>query len=94
MPVIHFIGPRDVDGYPLQFHEGIPARDLTDDEYMALPDELRAVVRTSGLYDYAGLPEAAQESEARSETIDDPEPAPTETTEDALAENITWGGSR
>lgn len=35
-----------------EFHEGIPARDLDDDDYAALDNEQRATVRKSPLYDY------------------------------------------
>lgn len=35
-----------------EFHPGIPARDLDQDDYDALDSEQRAVVRTSPLYDY------------------------------------------
>lgn len=42
------------------FHQDIPARHLTADEYEALPTDLRAIVRESPLYDYAGYREKAQ----------------------------------
>ena len=35
-----------------EFHPGIPARDLDDDDYQALDTEARALVRKSPLYDY------------------------------------------
>jgi hypothetical protein len=53
-PVIRFKGDRNPDGSAAEFHEGIPARNLTDEDYDALPKELREVVRNSPLYDYAG----------------------------------------
>jgi len=39
------------------FHQDIPARSLSADDYNALPTDLRAVVRDSPLYDYAGYAE-------------------------------------
>lgn len=35
-----------------EFHPGIPARDLDEDDYQALDNEQRALVRKSPLYDY------------------------------------------
>ncbi len=32
---------------------GVPARDLTEDEFSALPDDVRKQVVNSGLYDFA-----------------------------------------
>lgn len=37
---------------PTEFHYGIPARDLTDEDYDALDNEQRATVRNSPRYDY------------------------------------------
>lgn len=39
------------------FHQDIPARSLSAEEYDALPTDLRALVRASPLYDYAGYAE-------------------------------------
>lgn len=49
-----------------EFHPGIPARDLDDDDYQALDNDQRALVRNSPLYDYrpersASGPAAAEE---------------------------------
>lgn len=37
---------------PTEFHYGIPARDLEDEDYDALDNEQRQTVRSSKLYDY------------------------------------------
>jgi hypothetical protein len=104
VPAIHFIGPRDANGYPLQFHEGIPARDLESEEYAALSDEQREIVRNSGLYDYANLREArkaerTQQDEPTPATGEPAaaEPAPTEAPQDTAVEQVPdtkKGGSR
>lgn len=44
------------------FHAGIPACDLTPDQYAALDTDQRATVRASDLYDYAAFHDA-QKSE-------------------------------
>lgn len=46
-----FKGPRDSDGVPATYLNGIPARDLDEDEWQALTTEERDTVRRSGLYD-------------------------------------------
>jgi hypothetical protein len=68
-PKIRFKGDHNPDGSATEFHEGIPARHLTDEDYDALPKELREVVRNSPLYDYAGYKEAkdAVKSEEKAE---------------------------
>lgn len=38
---------------PAGFIEGVPAHDLSDDEYAALSPELKTAVRSSDLYDVA-----------------------------------------
>ena len=60
-PTIHYRG----DG--TEFHYGIPARDLTTEEYDALDTEQRALVRKSPLYDYAAYHEATAPKEAPKE---------------------------
>lgn len=39
-----------VEHAPVEFLEGVPARSLTDDEYRALPDDVRRNVDASPLY--------------------------------------------
>lgn len=69
-PTIRYTG----DG---EFHSGIPARDLSRDEYDALDKEQRAVVRDSPLYDYAGYKDKAQAAKegAASAPKDEPKAA-------------------
>jgi hypothetical protein len=52
-PVIAFTG--DPQG---NFHQGIPARDLSGAEYDALDNEQRATVRASRVYDYGAYRDA------------------------------------
>lgn len=44
-------GALNADGSPVEFIEGIPARDITESEYQALTNEQRAAVRASDLWD-------------------------------------------
>jgi len=53
-PKIHYTGGGE------EFHSGIPAHDLTKDEYDDLDKEQRATVRDSPLYDYAGYREKTE----------------------------------
>lgn len=64
-------------GEPTQYLDGIPARNLSDEEYDALPTEDKARVRGSDLYDVAPLqpkekpadtPPPAQATSATKET--------------------------
>jgi hypothetical protein len=50
-PTIRFLGQGT------DHHHQLPARDLTGEEYQALDTPLRAIVRDSPLYDYAGYRE-------------------------------------
>ena len=45
-----FNGRRDGDGTPLEYYSGIPARDLTADDYADLTPELKDLVKASKLY--------------------------------------------
>jgi hypothetical protein len=45
-----FKGKADADGLPLEYLNGVPARDLHDDEYDALDTDQKRQVRSSGLY--------------------------------------------
>lgn len=54
------------------FHQDIPARTLTAEEYEALPTELRAIVRDSPLYDYAGYKGKAQAAKVADKPADSP----------------------
>lgn len=45
-----FKGKADADGLPLEYLNGVPARDLQDDEYDALDTDQKRQVRSSGLY--------------------------------------------
>ncbi|HEY7061729.1 MAG TPA: hypothetical protein VII06_09630 [Chloroflexota bacterium] len=49
-----FIGPKDVDGRATEFHAGIPARDLTDEEWELLSEDEQATVEASALYEVSG----------------------------------------
>lgn len=60
-PKIKYTGKGD-------FHNGIPARDLTTEEYDALDIDLRATVRESPHYDYAGYREKVEASKAPAST--------------------------
>lgn len=55
-------GKDSGDGLP--YHHGIPARDLTDDEFDALPDDQKEVVRKSALYDYATYTDKPRDGKA------------------------------
>lgn len=46
-----FLGQAERDTGPLAFLEGVPARDLDEDDYRALSGAQRAAVRQSALYD-------------------------------------------
>lgn len=43
-----------------EFHSGIPAHDLSAEDYDALDTDQRAIVRDSVLYDYAGYKDKVQ----------------------------------
>jgi hypothetical protein len=62
---------------------GVPARDLTDEEYAALSDELRERLTASGLYEIApgGEPTMAPDETPTPELIPEPEPEPEPTPE-------------
>jgi hypothetical protein len=45
---------QEVEHQPAEYVQGVPARDLSQEEYDALADEQRQVVATSGLYALAG----------------------------------------
>jgi hypothetical protein len=47
--------PHPLTGEPAQYLDGIPARNLSDEEYDALPTEDKARLRGSDLYDVAPL---------------------------------------
>lgn len=49
-------GTHADNGEPTQYLDGIPARNLSDEEYDALPTEDKARVRGSDLYDVAPPP--------------------------------------
>lgn len=51
-----FKGPTDEAGLPVSYLEGIPARNLSDEEYDALSPEQKQVVRSSELYDVGPSP--------------------------------------
>jgi len=60
--MIHFKGEFDEQGNPLAFINGIPARDLTTDEWAALSEAQRTHAAASGLYDVpAATPQPEQE---------------------------------
>lgn len=67
-----------------EFHPGIPARDLEDDEYRALDADQRRIVRSSALYEYVQAKDLDKdapddeddEQEAPTETAPAPPPAP------------------
>jgi len=41
---LHFVGPRDHDGRPLEFFAFVPARDLDEGEIASLTDEQYAAM--------------------------------------------------
>jgi hypothetical protein len=45
-----WVGNRHPDGSPVEFHEGIPARDLDDEAWEVLTAEQRRAVGRSPLY--------------------------------------------
>lgn len=53
-----FTGARAPDGEPLEYHYGIPARDLTKADVDGLKPELRAVVKSSNVYEAARISDA------------------------------------
>lgn len=46
-----FVGPRDADGVPLEFVNGVPAKDHSESEFANLSDEQKAAMDASPLYD-------------------------------------------
>jgi hypothetical protein len=46
-----YTGKLKADGTPAQYHGGIPARDLTEDEFSALSDEHKATLAHSKIYE-------------------------------------------
>jgi hypothetical protein len=71
-----------------QFHRGIPARDLEQEEYAALTNEQRAMLRESPLYDV--LTDAEYRAK-KQEGEPDPEPEPEAEAEAATDEEVTSG---
>jgi hypothetical protein len=55
-PAWEFKAPRDRAGRPLEFHDGIPARNLTERDITALNDEQYATVEASHLYEQTKPP--------------------------------------
>ena len=61
-----FKGKRNDDGTPAEYHSGIPARDLTEDEFSALSDEHKATLAHSAIYDLRrDAPKAAEQADRR-----------------------------
>lgn len=52
-PAARFVGERDANGIALAFLDGVPARDLSADEWAALTDDTRAAALATGLYTLA-----------------------------------------
>lgn len=69
-----FKGRLNDDGTPVEFHAGLPARDITESEYQAMSAEERAAVRASPLYDTKTDREVAGKPAA--ERAETPAPAP------------------
>lgn len=69
-----FTGKRNEDGTPREYLDGVPSRDIDEDEWKALSNEQRATVRGSSLYatrtdaDMHGGGSSSAESEP--ETVD------------------------
>lgn len=90
-----FKGAMNPDGTPSEFVNGVPAHDLMESEFHALPDEAKAVVLASPLYDLRhdapDEAEAASKRVARSDAppmtgsvvVPDPAPTPEAPAEDA-----------
>lgn len=45
-----YTGARDAQGQPLEFHTGIPARDLEEEDVAALSSDDYALVKASPIY--------------------------------------------
>lgn len=60
-----------------EFLNGVPAHNLTTEEYDALDNDQRAAVRASPLYDYASYRDAQKADDAK--PAPKAEPAPKET---------------
>jgi hypothetical protein len=52
--VAKFKGTAPGPDEPGNFHQGLPARNLTADDWAGLDNEARQLVRSSPLYDYSG----------------------------------------
>lgn len=71
-PKIKFKGKTGDDGQPLEYLQGIPARDLSQEEYDALEVEARAAVRISPLYNYDGYKAARDKASTAAEEANRP----------------------
>lgn len=63
--VAKFVGPKDENGMPLSYHNGIPASDLSEEDFAALTDEEKATLAASPLYDLRRDAPKEAESAAR-----------------------------
>lgn len=71
-----FIGSLDDNGYPVNHLEGIPARDLTESEFEALPDDLKlALAANAASKDRAIYRLKPTEREAVAEIVQADQPA-------------------
>ena len=61
-----WVGKRNPDGSPVEFHEGIPARDLDDEAWDGLSAEQKATISGSPLYTLRGEARAEGERAERS----------------------------
>jgi hypothetical protein len=55
-----FKGKRDKDGLAEEFHTGIPARDLTDEDWETLDKDEQDTVMASKLYNVAGVTDTSE----------------------------------
>lgn len=60
---IKFFAPGSSNGTPLAWIDGIPARDLTQAEWDALPPEKREEAIASGLYRVAETKKSVKQTE-------------------------------
>jgi hypothetical protein len=72
-----FIGPRDEQGAPIRYLEGIPARDLTESEFAALPDDDKVrIAENAANKDHAVYRLKPKEADQVSEIVQTDPPAP------------------
>lgn len=75
------VATRNADGTPAEFHNGIEQRDYSESEFHALPDEVKATMAASPLFDLRhDAPAEAEKVAAKVEKA-----APTDVTSQSMA---------